>query len=44
MIIMEAFFDALWFMEIQSNIANPLALEQKQIGGVPTTENPITND
>jgi len=29
MIIMEAFFNVLRIMEIKSNIANPLALEQR---------------
>ena len=45
MIIMEAFFNALRLMEIQSNIdVNPVELEQKQIGSVSTTENSIIND
>ena len=37
--IMEAFFYVLRIMTIKSNIANPLALEREQIGGLPTTVN-----
>ena len=37
MIIIDAFFNVLGIMEIKSDIANPLALEQRElISGLPT--------